>query len=233
MISFKFSFPVIPESIRRCAPANVIYPPTVPPSNVRIAGKISLIDAVGMIVSFAAIPTGGCTIRITIKMTRIMIPPRIFVRLSIAFNAFFDKNTMIAIAPAIKYPTVVGIPRSVLKPKAPPPTLPILNTRPPATTKNAITYPSPGSTLFATSCPRIPDTHRTLHTFNCTIAAKITDIKITNPKLPCRLSVNLPVCVRNPGPIAEVAIRNAAPIKALALFLLFSFFIVNNFLSFS
>ena len=166
-------------------------------------------------------------------MTRIMIPPRIFVRLSIAFNAFFDKNTMIAIAPAIKYPTVVGIPRSVLKPKAPPPTLPILNTRPPATTKNAITYPSPGSTLFATSCPRIPDTHKTLHTFNCTIAAKITEIKITNPKLPCRLSVNLPVCVRNPGPIAEVAIRNAAPIKALALFLLFSFFIVNNFLSFS
>src|SRR5699024_11824208 len=45
LISFKFSFFVMPASIRRCAPENVMYPPTVPPSRVRIAGKISFIGA--------------------------------------------------------------------------------------------------------------------------------------------------------------------------------------------
>ena len=49
----------------------------------------------------------------------------------------------------------------------------------------------------------------------------MTEIRITNPKLAFRLPVNVPVCVRNPGPIAEVAIRNAAPIRTLRLFLFF------------
>jgi len=88
LISFKFSSFVIPASIRRCAPANVMYPPTVPPRSVRIAGKILSIGAVGTNVSFTAIPTGGFTIRMTTKITTIMIPPRIFVSVSIASNAF-------------------------------------------------------------------------------------------------------------------------------------------------
>lgn len=37
------------------------------------------------------------------------------------------------------------------------------------------------------------------------------EIRMTNPKLVSNCSVNNDVCVRKPGPIAEVAIRNAAP----------------------
>ncbi len=40
-----------------------------------------------------------------------------------------------------------------------------------------------------------------------------TEMKITNPKLAFNSSVNFVVCVMNPGPIADVAMRNAAPNK--------------------
>ena len=116
-----------------------MYPPTVPPSRVRIAGKISFIEAVGITVSFSARPTGGRTIMITTKITTIMMPPRIFVSVSIAFSAFFIRKITIARPPAIKYPAISGMPSRVLKPRAPPPTFPMLNTRPPATTRNATT----------------------------------------------------------------------------------------------
>jgi hypothetical protein len=36
------------------------------------------------------------------------------------------------------------------------------------------------------------------------------EIRITNPKLARSVLVNKAVCVRKPGPIAEVAIKNAA-----------------------
>ena len=39
-------FPFIPESKSLCAPANVIYPPTVPPTSV-IIGKINLTGCSG------------------------------------------------------------------------------------------------------------------------------------------------------------------------------------------
>ena len=99
---------------------------------------MSDMDADGITVSFNASPTGGRTIRITIKITTIISPPRTLVSVSIAFNAFLKRKITTAIAPAIKYPHLVGSPRSVLKPRAPPPTLPILKTRPPATTNAAI-----------------------------------------------------------------------------------------------
>jgi hypothetical protein len=38
------------------------------------------------------------------------------------------------------------------------------------------------------------------------------EIKITNPKLANNVLVNTAVCVRKPGPIADVAIKNAAAI---------------------
>ena len=37
------------------------------------------------------------------------------------------------------------------------------------------------------------------------------EIRITKPKLVNNCSVNKDVCVRKPGPMAEVAIKNAAP----------------------
>jgi hypothetical protein len=42
-----------------------------------------------------------------------------------------------------------------------------------------------------------------------------TEIKITKPKLAINSLVNLVVCVKKPGPIAEVAMRKAAPRMAL------------------
>jgi hypothetical protein len=38
-----------------------------------------------------------------------------------------------------------------------------------------------------------------------------TEINITNPILAINSPVNFDVCVRKPGPIADVAIKNAAP----------------------
>jgi len=40
------------------------------------------------------------------------------------------------------------------------------------------------------------------------------EIRIRKPKLVSSCSVNKDVCVRKPGPIAEVAIRKAAPSMA-------------------
>ena len=65
-------------------------------------------------------PAGGFTTTITIKITTIMIAPRILVSVSMAPFAFLERNTRIASTPASTYPTLVGIPRRVLKPKGAP-----------------------------------------------------------------------------------------------------------------
>jgi hypothetical protein len=41
------------------------------------------------------------------------------------------------------------------------------------------------------------------------------EISIANPKLAKRVLVKTVVTVKNPGPMAEVAIRKAAPVNAL------------------
>ena len=41
-----------------------------------------------------------------------------------------------------------------------------------------------------------------------------TEINITKPKLAASSAVNLVVCVIKPGPMAEVAIKKAAPVMA-------------------
>jgi hypothetical protein len=46
---------------------------------------------------------------------------------------------------------------------------------------------------------------------SCAKMSKITDSKITKPKLASNCLVKTVVCVKNPGPIAEVAIKKAAP----------------------
>lgn len=46
------------------------------------------------------------------------------------------------------------------------------------------------------------------------------EIKITKPKLASSFSVNTVVCVRKPGPIADVAIKKAAPKIADDVFVL-------------
>jgi hypothetical protein len=41
--------------------------------------------------------------------------------------------------------------------------------------------------------------------------SRTTEMRITNPKLANSCPVKTVVCVRNPGPTADVAMRNAAP----------------------
>ena len=166
LISSRFSSFVILASISLCAPEKVIYPPTVPPRSVKIAGIKFEILSLGKKVSLTASPIGGFTIKITINITIIIHPPSTFVSVSIAFAAFFNKNIVIATPPEIKYPAILGIPSNVLNPNALPPTFPILNTSPPKATRNATKYPSPGKSLFAISCPRISLTQSTRHTLS-------------------------------------------------------------------
>ena len=62
------------------------------------------------------------------------------------------------------------------------------------------------------------------------MAAMISEIRTTKPKLGPRLDVKVAVWVRNPGPIAEVAIRNAAPSITLIFCLLFLLICIFPFL---
>ena len=53
---------------------------------------------------------------------------------------------------------------------------------------------------------------------SCATAERMIDTRMTKPKLALYWPVNVAVCVRKPGPIADVAIRNAAPKSAPLLF---------------
>jgi len=49
-------------------------------------------------------------------------------------------------------------------------------------------------------------------------------MRITKPKLANRLFVNIAVCVRKPGPMADVAIKKAAAISGEEKFIFFNLF---------
>ncbi|MNV74467.1 hypothetical protein D3C71_1676880 [compost metagenome] len=57
--------------------------------------------------------------------------------------------------------------------------------------------------------------------FNCTPISIMIELRMTKPKLAPRDCVKTVVCVKKPGPMAEVAIRNAAPISTLLFFMIF------------
>ena len=120
-----------------------------------------------------------------------------------------------AITALMAAPVTVSMPKMTLKPMPAPAMLPILKPRPPMTISAATTYPKPGRTILATSWPRFPEMPMTRHTLSCEPISKIIDVKMTKPKLASSCSVNTVVCVKNPGPIDDVAIRKAAPISTL------------------
>ena len=127
--------------------------------------------------------------------------------------------------PLIAAAVVVSMPNTICNPIEAPPILPILNANPPNPIRNATTYPSPGKILLAISCPLIRDTLIIVQTFNCAIIEKITETAIANPKSALYSAVKAAVCNINPGPIEDVAIKNAAPNRT-EIFLLF----VNGFI---
>ena len=77
--------------------------------------------------------------------------PRTCVTLSMIEDADLDEKRIIPITPPIAAPIFTSTPKITLSPSPAPPTLPMLNAKPPRATKKAITYPRPGSTLFAMS----------------------------------------------------------------------------------
>jgi hypothetical protein len=72
----------------------------------------------------------------------------------------------------------------------------------------------PGNNRLDISCARNSATATMRQIFNCAAISSKMDIRMTKPKLVSSCCVNTVVCVMNPGPIAEVAIKNAAPSKA-------------------
>jgi hypothetical protein len=65
-------------------------------------------------------------------------------------------------------------------------------------------------------------TTKILQIFNCAPMSNSIDNKITKPKLASSCCVKTVVWVRNPGPIADVAIKKAAPIIAFRFFIEFT-----------
>ena len=141
--------------------------------------------------------------------------------LSIIRFASFDRKMPMAAMPTTTQPAFSGTPSSALSPREAPPTLPILKARPPSATRNAIKNPRPGSTLLAISCPRIPETPIIRQTFTCVETSSRMAQTITAAKDERYWAVKVEVWVRKPGPIAEVAIRNAAPRRTEAFALSF------------
>src|ERR1700712_1899336 len=95
--------------------------------------------------------------------------------------------------------------------------LPMPKTRPP-TTRNARTWPEYGSTRFARSCARIPDSPTTRQTLSWMARSITTLATIAAANEGPYLAVNVPVWEMNPGPAADIAMRNIAPATATERF---------------
>ena len=79
----------------------------------------------------------------------------------------------------------------------------------------ANTYPKPGNNSLAKSCALFSVTAKMRQIFICAPISNRTEMIITNPKLDKSCCVNTVVCVKKPGPIADVAIKKAAPVMAV------------------
>ena len=73
-----------------------MYPPTVPPIRVRIAGIVAGIPEEGTKVLAMASPTGGLVMNMTMRMTTIIRAPRYFTTWSIRDFADFDRKITMA-----------------------------------------------------------------------------------------------------------------------------------------
>ena len=112
-------------------------------------------------------------------------------------------------------PCIVVMPSMAFMPSPAPAMLPMLNARPPNDTRTASSVPNPGRSVLATSWARCSATAITRQMLSCAPRSKSTETRIAKPKLAPSWLVKTAVCVRNPGPMALVAIKNAAPSSTL------------------
>ena len=131
--------------------------------------------------------------------------------MSMATPASLDAKIAKATKQEMMAPVCSVMPKSTLSAMPLPAILPILKARPPITISSATKWPRPGRTLLATSCPRIRLIVITRQTFIWAPMSMMMEAKIAKAKLAPNFSVNTVVWVKNPGPMAEVAIIKAAP----------------------
>src|SRR5690242_14734122 len=105
-----------------------------------------------------------------------------------------------------------------LMPRPAPAMFPMLKASPPNETRMARRVPSPGKSVFATSCARRSATATTRQMFSWAARSKRTETRIAKPKLARSCPVKTAVWVRKPGPMALVAMRKAAPTRILRTF---------------
>ena len=143
-----------------------------------------------------------------------MTAPKTATRRSRAMPAFLERKMKIAMAAAMTPPMRESMPSIALMPRPEPAILPILKTAPPMNTNTASTQPRPGSTVLPKVLARMPVTHKTRHTLSWIAMSTRMDSMIANAKDAPICTVKTEVWVKNPGPMAEVAIRNMAPAMA-------------------
>ena len=122
----------------------------------------------------------------------------------------------------------MSIPDSTFNPRPQPPMFPILKASPPNTINPDSRYPKPGNNSFAKSCARFSVTANMRQIFICAPISSNIEMMITKPKLDNSFSVNTVVCVRKPGPIADVAIKNAAPMMAELFTIFFTLYSLDG-----
>ena len=121
-------------------------------------------------------------------------------------------------------PVRVGTFNSVERPNASPPILPTRNAPPPSAASRATTYPRYGQSLPAISGARIPDATTVCQMWSCVTISMMITQRMTGVSLSWNSAEKVTVCVRKPGPTADVAIRNAALRSA-------AFCCLDNFIS--
>ena len=162
--------------------------------------------------------TGGLELSAINKVSAIITSPSILVKRSSKSPASFIQNINRAKKQLITAPSFGFSPVNTSSPSPQPPILPILKARPPITMSPVIKYPRPGISSLAMMGARLLLTTKILQIFNCAPMSNSIDSRITKPKLASSCWVKTVVCVKNPGPIAEVAIKKAAPNIAFCFF---------------
>jgi hypothetical protein len=143
----------------------------------------------------------------------IITRPRKITLRSIATPARLLRKRPMAIAADTAPPIRGSSPNIASVPRPAPLMLPTLNTSPPMSRSAAIAYPRPGATRLPSSWARRPETPMIRQMFICRAMSTRIDTAMAKANATPSSTVKAVVWVMNPGPIAEVAIRNIAPIR--------------------
>ena len=149
----------------------------------------------------------------TYVVTASITTPSTITTRSIATPARRTRKTAAAKTAEMVPPMRTSRPNSASSPSEVPAMLPMLKTSPPKTSSPASAKPAPGNAWLARSWARRPETPMMRHTLSWMAMSTTTETRITQAKAAPSCTVNVVVWVRNPGPIADVAIRNIAPRK--------------------